>query len=310
MRSRLPTFPVALIANLIFLTGCGSKAPQPETVKLTDDLGRTVSVRVPVERIVTMAPNLTEITFAAGAGSQLVGVTTADDYPPEVDSLPKFSALGVDFEAVVALKPDVVLATDQVNTPRDADMFDSLDIAVLYLSFSSLEDIFDGMRTVGRLAGTADRAADHAATLADAILDLRERTSMAGERPEVLFLISGERLFGFGSGSYVHTMIDAAGGTSVSADVDVSAPVFSEEYVIEKAPDVIIGAFPEGTTAADLLAQHPAWSSVPAIRENRVYSIDPDIVLRPGPRVVEGAYRMALLLHPSLFENDASIVRR
>ena len=126
----------------------------------------------------------------------------------------------------------------------------------------------------------------------------------------MLFLISKERLFGFGSGSYVHTMIHAAGGNSISADMDVSAPVFSEEYVIEKAPDVIIGAFPEGTTARDLLAQYPAWSSVPAVRENRVYTIDPDIVLRPGPRVVEGAYRMALLVHPSLFENDASIVRR
>ena len=310
MRARYPTLPVALFATLLILSGCGSKSPQPDAVELTDDLGRTVSVALPVGRIVTMAPNLTEITYAAGAGDRLVGVTTADDYPPEVDSLPKFSALGVDFEAVLALKPDVVLATDQVNTPRDADMFDSLDIPVLYLSFSSVDDIFDGIRTVGRLAGTTERAAEHASTLAAAIEDLRNRTAAAGDRPNVLFLISKERLFGFGSGSYVHTMIHAAGGNSVSADMDVSAPVFSEEYVIEKAPDVIIGAFPEGTTARDLLAQYPAWSSVPAVRENRVYTIDPDIVLRPGPRVVEGAYRMALLVHPSLFENDASIVRR
>ncbi len=310
MRFRLPTFSVSLLAFLTVASGCGSKSPRSEAVDVTDDLGRTVSVSIPVERIVTMAPNLTEITFAAGAGDRLVGVTTADDYPPEVDSLPKFSALGVDFEAVLALEPDVVLATDQVNTPRDADMFDSLDIPVLYLSFASLDDIFDGIRTVGRLAGTTDRAAEHATTLGEAVNDLRQRTAAAGERPDVLFLISGEKLFGFGEGSYVHTMIDVAGGNSVSADMDVSAPVFSEEYVIEQAPDVIIGSFPAGTTAADLLAQHPAWSSVPAIRENRVYTIDPDVVLRPGPRVVEGAYRMALLLHPSLFENDASIVRR
>jgi iron complex transport system substrate-binding protein len=216
----------------------------------------------------------------------------------------------VDFEAVLALKPDLVLATDQVNSPRDAEMFDSLEIPILYMSFASLEDIFDAIGSVGRIAGTPQRAAEHASTLSEAVQELRERTATVVDRPDVLFLISSERLFGFGSNSYVHTMIEAAGGNSVSADMDVTAPVFSEEYVIEKAPDVIIGSFPEGTTAADLVREHPAWTSIPAIRENRVYNIDPDIVLRPGPRVVEGTYRMALLLHPSLFEADASIVRR
>ena len=310
MRARTLLHLTTILAFLTISMGCGSKTPRPEAVEVTDDVGRTVSVRIPVERIVTMAPNLTEITYAAGAGDLLVGVTTADNYPPEVDSLPKFSAVGVDFEAVLSLKPDVVLATDQVNSPRDADMFDSLDIPILYMSFSSLDDIFDGIGSVGQLAGTAQRAQDHAATLRDAVKELRDRTSTATERPDVLFLISSDRLFGFGADSYVHTMIDAAGGQSVSADMEVSAPVFSEEYVIEKAPDVIIGSFPAGTTAEDLLRQHPAWSAVPAIRDGKVYTIDPDIVLRPGPRVVEGTYRMALLLHPALFENDASIVRR
>ncbi len=310
MCSRLLHRPTIMLTLCLITAGCGSKTPPPQAVDITDDVGRTVSVTIPVDRIVTMAPNLTEITFAAGAGKQLVGVTTADDFPPEVDSLPRFAALGVDFEAVLSLKPDLILATDQVNSPRDADMFDSLEIPVLYMNFAGLEDIFEAIEVVGRLAGSADRASEHAMTLREAIRDLSERTSSVVEKPDVLFLISGERLFGFGSGSYVHQMIEAAGGTSVSADIDMAAPVFSEEYVIEQAPDVILGSFPDGTTATDLLRQHPAWSSVPAIRNGRVYTIDPDIVLRPGPRVVEGIYRMALLLHPSLFENDASIVRR
>lgn len=305
--------PLQLILALTvpgLIAGCSSKSPQRSAREWIDDAGRTVSVRVPVQRIVTMAPNLTEITFAAGAGGKLVGVTTADDYPPEVDSLPKFSAVGVDFEAVLALEPDVILATDQVNSPRDADMFDSLGIPILYLNFSGLDDIFEAIRTVGDLAGTGDRASDHAQTLRDAVDDLRTRTSTVTERPRVLFLISGDRLFGFGKNSYVHEMIEAAGGVSISADMDVTAPVFSEEYVIEEAPDLIIGSFPPGTAAAELLEAHPAWTTVPAIRNNRVYTIDPDIVLRPGPRVVEGTFRMALILQPDVFENEASIVRR
>jgi ABC-type Fe3+-hydroxamate transport system substrate-binding protein len=257
-----------------------------------------------------MAPNLTEITFAAGAGDKLVGVTTADDYPPEVDAIPRFSAVGVDFETVVAMKPDIVLATDQVNSPKDADMFASLDIPIYYAGFGGLDDIFDAIRTVGEMAGTGPRAAEHAGTLQNALVELSQQTADLSAKPRVLFLISGDRLFGFGKDSYVHEIIRAAGGESVSAQMDVKAPVFSEEYVIEQAPDVIIGAFPTSTTAADLLQAHPAWSTVPAIRSARVYSIDPDIILRPGPRVVEGAFRMALLLHPDLLEKDASIISR
>ncbi|NNE36344.1 MAG: ABC transporter substrate-binding protein [Rhodothermales bacterium] len=310
MRARLLPLLAALTGLMIVNAGCNKNSTARKTVDLTDDLGRTVSINAPVQRIVTMAPNLTEITFAAGAGDKLVGVTTADDYPPEVDSIPRFSAVGVDFEALVTMKPDLVLATDQVNSPKDADMFASLDIPVLYLSFAGMDDIFDAIKTVGEVAGTGSRAADHAGTLREAVVDLGRQTSALTPRPRVLFLISSDRLFGFGKDSYVHEIIRTAGGESISAEMDVTAPVFSEEYVIEQAPDVIIGAFQDGTDADDLLKKYPAWSTVPAIQSGRVYSIDPDIVLRPGPRVVEGAFRMALLLHPDLLENDASVIRR
>ncbi len=310
MRERLPLHPSLLLILLVTLSACGARGPQRASVEITDDLGRNVQIQIPVGRIVTMAPNLTEIAFAAGAGDKIVGVTTADNYPPEVDSIPRFAAVGVDFEAVVALKPELILATDQVNSPRDAEMFNSLAIPIVYMRFGSLEDIFEAIKTVGDLAGTGTRAAEHSGTLADAIEDLRETTAGAAQRPRVLFLISSEKLFGFGKNSYIHEMIEIAGGASVSGDVDVEAPVFSEEYVIQQAPDVIIGAFENGTSASDLLESFPAWSTVPAIRNDRVYAINPDVVLRPGPRVVEGTFRMALLLHPALFESDASIVRR
>ena len=308
MRARLILLAAAVL--VLATAGCNKNNPPRASLELTDALGRTVGVDVPVQRIVTMAPNLTEITFAAGAGDKLVGVTTADDYPPEVDAIPRFSAVGVDFETVVAMKPDIVLATDQVNSPKDADMFASLDIPIYYASFGGLDDIFDAIRTVGEMAGTDPRAAEHAGTLQTALAELGQKTADLSAKPRVLFLISSDRLFGFGKDSYVHEIIRAAGGESVSAQMEVRAPVFSEEYVIEQAPDVIIGAFPTSTSAADLLQAHPAWSTVPAIRSGRVYSIDPDIILRPGPRVVEGAFRMALLLHPDLLEKDASIISR
>ncbi len=295
----------AFLASSVLLGAC---KPAPTNTRsatqYTDDLGRSVEIVVPVDRMVSLAPNLTEIAFAAGAGDRLFGVTSADNYPPEVDTIPKFNAVPIDFEAIRTLEPDVVLATDQVNSPKDATMFESLGTPVYFLTFSSLDDIFDAVVTVGSLAGTKRRASDHSTTLRQAVMDLRDRTRAIESRPKVLFLIGEDTLFGFGQGSYVHEIIDAAGGISVSAAEPLAAPVFSDEYVIEQQPEVIVGSFSPDVDADRLLELHPAWRTVPAIQNGRVYAINPDVVLRPGPRVVEGAYRMALLLHPELFGNS------
>ena len=100
-----------------------------------DDLNRSVSVADPLERLIALAPNLTEIVYAAGAGSLVAAVSQADDHPPAVESLPKFSSFPLDYEALVFHAPNVVLATDQINNPRDADEIESLGIPVVYFSF-------------------------------------------------------------------------------------------------------------------------------------------------------------------------------
>ncbi len=286
-------------------TGCtpAGDAPVPTTADttVTDALGREVRFEKPVRRVVTLAPNLTEIVFAAGAGGKLVGVTTADDYPPAVDTLARFNALPVDFEAVTALRPDLILATDQVNTPRDADTFAALDLPIYFFSFSSLKDVLTGIRTAGRLLGTSAEAGAASDSLRRVIDRLRTRTASVDNRPLVLFLIGAETLYAFGSGSYIHTLIRLAGGRSATAHLDAKAPILSEEFVLEKAPEVIIGPFGEDFTAEDLLALHPAWDVVPAIRSGRIYSVPADLVLRPGPRLVKGARLMAKKLHPELF---------
>ncbi len=299
---RPPRMLAGFLAAGILICACKPATTQMRSPKeYTDDLGRSVEIVVPVSRMVSLAPNLTEIAFAAGAGTRLVGVTTADNYPQDVDTIPRFNAVPIDFEMIRTLEPDVVLATDQVNSPKDATMFESLGIPVYFLSFSSLDDIFDAVVTVGSLTGTKRRASDHSTTLRQAVIDLRDRVRAVEQRPRVMFLIGEDKLFGFGKGSYVHEIIDAAGGVSVTADEPLSAPVFSDEYVLETKPDVIVGSFSPEVDAKRLLELHPAWRTVPAIQSGRVYAINPDIVLRPGPRVVEGAYRMALMLHPDLF---------
>ncbi|ARA92727.1 ABC transporter substrate-binding protein [Rhodothermaceae bacterium RA] len=279
--------------------GCAPADPVPPAGRtVTDDLGRRVSLPDTIRRVITLAPNLTELVFAAGAGDRLVAASTADDYPPAVERLPRFSALPVDFEFVATLQPQLVLATDQVNNPRDADTFAALGIPTYFFHFGSVDDVLDGLRTVGALLHTADRARRTADSLRARLDRLAAWSAGLPERPRVLFLIGDQTLFAFGAGSYIHTLVEAAGGKSLTAALDTPAPVLSDEFVLTAAPDVIVGAFGTAYDPARLLALHPSWDVVPAVRQGRIYSLDPDLLLRPGPRLVEGAYALARVLHP------------
>lgn len=149
----------------LLLPGCGRSDTDQSAATVTDDLDRRVRVPQAVTRVVSLAPNLTELVYAAGAGSKLVAGTTADDYPPAVDTLTRVSALPVDFEAVAMQDPDLILATDPVNPPGDTETFSSLDLPVYLFSFSSLRDVFDGLRTMGQLLGTEAVAKNRARTL-------------------------------------------------------------------------------------------------------------------------------------------------
>jgi ABC-type Fe3+-hydroxamate transport system substrate-binding protein len=292
---------------LALAVGLGTACTSPDTdetaPRVTDALGRTVPLSRPVERVVSLAPNLTEIVYAAGAGSTLVGVTTAANYPPSVDTLPAISALPVDFEAVAAQNPDLVLATDQINAPRDAETFDALDVPIYFFSFATLADVLDAIRTTGDLLGTSAAAADSAAALQREIDALQRRTASVQDPPRVLVLIGDDTLYAFGQGSYIHELVALAGGQSITDTLATQAPTLSDEYVLTAKPDVIVGAWGEDYDPSRLLVLHPTWDVVPAVQNGRVYSLPQDLLLRPGPRLVDGARRMARALHPSLFES-------
>lgn len=290
------------------LVGC-SADQDAAPAQLTDDLGRSVQVERPVERVVSLAPNLTELAFASGAGSTLVAVTSSDDYPPAVDSLDHVSALPVDFEALTAQKPDLVLATDQINPPGDTDTFDALDLPVYFFSFSSLGDVFDAIETMGTLLNTEAAARDSAQALRRRAEALRTQTAdiPQSERPRVLVLIGDETLYSFGRDSYIHTLVEMAGGRSITDSLDAQAPTLTEEFVLTEKPDVIVGAWGPDYDPDRLQSLHPTWDIVPALQNNRVYSLPDDLLLRPGPRLVEGAWRMAAHLHPDRI--DASSAR-
>ncbi len=297
----MPRRPLSLLL-LVLLVGmaCGSSSSEEPLPTVTDNLGRTVSFDRPPNRVVSLAPNLTEIVYAAGAGSSLAAVTSSGDYPPAVDTLPRVSALPVDFEAVSAQEPDLVLATDQINAPKDAGTFEALGLPVYFFSFASLDDILESIRTTGHLLGTERAATDSAAALQREIEALRSHTKSIPpeQRPRVLVLVGDDTLYSFGQGSYVHTLVELAGGKSITTDIETQAPTLSDEYVLTEKPDVIVGLWGSDYDPSRLLELHPSWDVVPAIQNDRVYSLPAALIARPGPRVLLGARRLARHFHP------------
>ncbi|MDE2827938.1 MAG: helical backbone metal receptor [Bacteroidota bacterium] len=280
---------------LLFI-GCSSNYSGERTVE--DDLGRTVVLPPTIERITTLAPSVTELAFAAGAGSKIVGVSTFDDYPPAVDTLPRYDMLPTDFEAIVALDPELVLASEQVNSLKDVDIFSSVGIPIYFVAVNTLPDVTRAIRTLGDLFGTSEAATRRAIQLEDSLALLSELTASLSERPRTLFLIDDVTLYAFGQGSYIHDMIDLAGGYSITQTMSTRFPVLTDEFVLDARPEVIVGSFGLRYDATKLVSHHATWDIVPAVLSGRVYGLHPSPYLRPGPRLVSGAWTLAKILHP------------
>lgn len=287
---------------LLFLviTGCSASSEGGRTIQ--DDLGRTVEVPHSIERVVPLAPNITELLFASGAGSKVVGVSAYDDFPPAVDSLPQYSVIPMDFEAIVALDVDLVFASEQVNNPKDADTFAAVGMPVYFIAVNTLKDLTRAMRDLGELLGTSEAAHKRATQLEDSLAQLAVLTANLPEKPDVLFLVETSTLYAFGQGSYIHDIIDIAGGHSITKTQSIRFPILTDEFVLASNPDVIVGSFGPGFEKAKLLAHHPAWDILSAIVSDQVFGLDPSI-LRPGPRLVAGSWELARVLHPEAGTN-------
>ena len=294
-RCRIAVISSAVIVGLAF--GCGPGAQGTRSV--VDDAGRTVVLPDSVRRVVSLAPNVTELLFAAGGGDLLVAVSSADDYPPEISRLPKLDALPVNFEAVLGLDPDLVILNAEINRIEDADRLAELGVSAFVTQTTSIIDVPANVRSLGGLLGTQDGADSHAQLLQAAMDSLASRVA-GHRRPRVLLLIGYNTLYAFGENGFIHDVIALAGGESITATLKQN-PVLNEEYVLAEDPEFILIASDDTFRPSDLVDAHPAFSELSAVISGRVHGIDADETLRPGPRLISGAYHMATIIHPNLF---------
>jgi iron complex transport system substrate-binding protein len=256
-------------------------------VAATDDRGKRVALAAPAQRIVALAPSLTELAFAAGAGGRLVGVARYSDFPPAARGIAEVGdAARVDFERIAALKPDLILAWKSGNSAADVGRLESLGYPAFVSEPARLADIPRVLNAIGALAGTGPAAGRAAAEFEREIDALRGRH--AGARKVRVFYVIWHRPLLTVSGAHsISDVIALCGGENVFADVSQLTPSVTLEAVIAARPEVILG----GASADGEQEFAARWraASVAPLRDLPVRYVSPDLIQRQTPRIVEGA---------------------
>ena len=294
----------------VSLVGCGSpeagteegsRAEQeasgsfPVTIK--DDTGTEVTVEEEPRRIVSLIPSTTEIAFALDLGDRMVGVTTNDKYPPEVEKIEKVGDINIDVEKVLGLKPDLVLAS-----PLNGDTVEklrSLGLTVLAVDAESLEEVYASIRRVGMATGAVKQADQRIKEMEAEKKRVVQRVASIPEEKRVRVWVEIDPTpYTAGRDTLVHELITLAGGRNVAEEMKGWNQV-SAEKVIRWNPDVILAAY---DIEDQTIASRPGWNRIAAVKEKRVHSIDPDVTTRPGPRITQGLEEIAEMLYPDRFQ--------
>jgi len=299
---------VALVLSLVtVLAGCNSIAALwgGGTVKVTDGMGREIEVPRRISRVVSMAPGITEMLFALGAGDKLVGVDVFSDYPEAALDVPRIGDYhAISVEAVVAAKPDVVLASTIHKTP--VEQLEQLGIKCLVIEPRSIDDVCRDLELLAGLLGREDAAKGVVSDIRAKLAGVAAKLAGVPEeqRPLVFYEVWDDPLMTAGANTYTNEVIVLAGGRNLGADLTGDYPMIGFEVVVARNPEAIV--FPTFHGGVPLtperLAQRPGWAAVSAVRDGRIHGIDADIMARGGPRLADAVVEMARLLYPELFE--------
>ncbi len=266
-------------------------APVCAEIVVTDDAGQVVRLRAPAQRIVSLAPHVTELLFAAGAGVRVVGVSAFSDYPEAARHLPQVSGgMRLDMERILALKPDVAVGWQSGSTHADMEKLTALGIPVFFAAPQRLDAIPDTLLRLGRLAGSEHEAKTAAATYREELARLRTR--YRERRPVRVFIEIGmQPLMTLSHAHLTSDLLALCGGQNVFPGSDLLAPEVSVEAVMLQDPDAILFSDELGVVEG----VHDWWRArvaLRAVRAGRIYAVPADLVFRQTPRVLQGAQRV------------------
>lgn len=252
------------------------------------------------QRIVSLAPSVTETLFALGFGNRLVGVTTYCDYPAEARKLPKIGGfMSPSLEAIVSKRPDLVIGVRSATDPMKAREMERLGLKVALISLANVSEILSSVKEVARLLGNA-QAGEELVRKISWQIDAVKRRVAAAPRRSTLLVVGLRPLVAVGGQNFIDELITFAGGKNIAGGAAQPWLNLPDEYVVAKAPQVIIEAG-MGKERSEPAKHWADLKSIPAVKERRVYAYPSDKILRPGPRIGEGLEEIARLVHPECF---------
>lgn len=304
--TRIPTSAPTAVPTVV-PTAAPTALPTPAPMVLTDGLGHSITLNAIPKRIVSIAPSNTELLFAVGAGDQVVGREELSDYP---DAAKKVASIGsvfgkINTEAIVALKPDLILAAE-INPPEQVKTLQDLGLTVYYLSNpKDFDGLYANIKLVGQLTGhaaDAQKLIDSTQARYQAVLT---KVAVSSRMPKVYYELDATdptKPYTSGPGTFIDIMIKLAGGQNIGAALKDQYAQISAEEIVKQNPDVIVlGDAAYGVTV-DSIGQRAGWASIAAVKNKAVYAFDDNLVSRPGPRLIDGLEQLAKLLHPDLFK--------
>jgi iron complex transport system substrate-binding protein len=273
--------------------------------KITDQLGREISVSNNPQRVISLAPNITEIIFDLGQEHRLKGVTTYSDYPEQAKLYPKIgSYVHLDLEKIVALKPDLCIAIKDGN-PRSVIMrLEQLNIPVYAVDPRNLEAVIETVNEIGRLLNVEEKANALSNNMRFGIKQVTDRIKRATYQPTVFFQIGISPMVSVGTNTFIHELIVLAGGQNL-AQGETAYPRFSKEQILSLRPEVfIVSSMTNSDSMETLKIQWSKFPQIPAIKNHRLYHVDSNIFDRPTPRLVDALEVLAYLIHPEVSDTE------
>jgi iron complex transport system substrate-binding protein len=293
-------FHAGILLAILFVVLLSSPI-QLRAATFRDSLGRKVVLGASPERIVSLAPSITEMIYFLGLGERLVGVTRFSYFPEEAREKQRVGTyMDVNVEKVVTLDPDLVFATVDGNRREDVEMLEEAGIPVYVVNPRRVTQILEAIERVGEICGIAHRARVRVSYLRQRVERVKEAVRGRG-RPLVLLVINVKPLMSVNRGTTHHDIIELAGGRNLAEDQPITYPRLSLEEVIKRAPEVIIiSSMDKGGEHERARREWFQWHAIPAVQKGRVYLINSDLIDRAAPRIIDGLEEMAKLIHPEI----------
>jgi len=300
----------SLVVAFTLMTACNPVTP-PGPGAITDDLGRTITVTEIQERIISLAPSITEILFALGLGDKVVGVTDFCDYPEELlDNIEmgEIKQVGAPFpgfnlETIVDLEPDVAFAIG-ATVPEYITDLEGLEIQAIILQPEDIDGIFSDIELVGKVTGKEAEAETLIADLAENIDEIVAKVADA-PIPRVFYgtdVSDSNTLYTVGSGTFIDALITLAGGENITGGLE-GWTTYNLEDLVNSNPNIIVLGGANWGVSAEEVANRLVWQDLDAVKNGKIFAIDDTQLVRPGPRIADGLELLAGLIHPELFED-------